>query len=210
MTPIDDDTPPADPAESLALIARERASLERSLRPDPRLMFWPWGFAWLVGFGLFFLRHGPGGRVFVGLPDWLPLATLMVLLISAGVFTGMIGAHAARQTAGPSARRASMYGWTWTIGFAGLSLLFSQFSGILPEDRLGLLWAGGTVGLTGTLHAAGGAIWNDRGLFLLGVWTCVVNAVAVLAGPGWHSLIVAVAGGGGMLVAGLAGWLRRR
>jgi hypothetical protein len=57
---------------------------------------------------------------------------------------------------------------------------------------------------------AGGAIWNDRWLFFLGAWTSVINVAGILAGPGWHSLIVAVAGGGGMLVAGLLGWLRMR
>jgi hypothetical protein len=42
MPPTDDDLPLGDPAESLALIERERANLERDLTPDPRLMLWPW------------------------------------------------------------------------------------------------------------------------------------------------------------------------
>lgn len=210
MTPIDDDAPLGDPAESLALIARERARLARSLTPDPRLMLWPWGFAWLIGFGLIFLRYGPDGRVFVHLPDWLPQVALMVLLLAAGVITGVAGAHAAHKVSGPSTRQSTMFGLAWSLGFAGLSTVFSQFSGVVPDDKLGLLWAGGLVALTGTLHAAGGAIWNDRHLFVLGAWTSVINIVGVLAGPGWHSLIVAVAGGFGMLVAGLIGWLRLR
>jgi hypothetical protein len=210
MTPTDDEAPPGDPAESLALIARERASLVRSLTPDPRLMLWPWGFAWLIGFGLLFLRYGPDGRVFVELPQWLPLVTLMVLLIAAGVITGVAGAHSGRQMAGPSSRQGMMYGFAWSFGYAGLSTLFAQFSGVLPDDKLGLLWAGGMVALTGALHMAGGAIWSDRRLFLLGAWTSLINVLGILAGPGWHSLIAGVAGGCGMLVAGLVGWLRLR
>ena len=77
----------------------------------------------------------------------------------------------------------------------------------MPEDLQGLLWAGIAVGLTGVLHMAGGAIYLDRNLFALGLWISVINSPASSPGPGWHSLIVAVLGGGGMLVAG---WLSAR
>lgn len=209
MTPTDD-APPLDPAESLALIERERANLARSLTPDPRLMLWPWGFAWLIGFGLFFLRFGPDGRVFVDLPDWLPLVTLMTLFIVAGIITGVAGSRSSRQMAGPTSRQGLMYGLTWSIAYSGLSALFAQFSGDMPDEQLGLLWAGGMVALTGALHMAGGAIWNDRNLFILGAWTSLVNVAGIIAGPGWHSLIVAVGGGGAMIAAGVIGWMRLR
>jgi hypothetical protein len=210
MTPIDDDAPLVDPAESLALIARERANLGRELTPDPRLMFWPWGIAWLVGFTLFFLRFGPDGRVFVDLPAWLPLLVLSLLFIVAGIITGVAGSKVSRRITGPSNRQGLMYGLAWSIAFTAFSTVFAQFSNELPEARAGLLWAGGMVALTGALHMAGGAIWNDRNLFILGAWTSVINIIGVLTGPGWHSLVVAVAGGGGMLVAGLLGWMRLR
>jgi len=41
------------------MIQAQQAATRRSLEPDPRLIYWPWGFAWLIGFGLLFLRHGP-------------------------------------------------------------------------------------------------------------------------------------------------------
>jgi hypothetical protein len=208
MEPIEDDEPPASPADSLALIARERANLVRDIAPDPRLMYWPWGIAWLLGFGLLFLRFGPDGQVFVDLPQWLPLTALALLFIAAGVITGAVGARSALQTRGPSSRQGLMYGLTWSIAFFGMSVLFAQFGEALPDDKAGLLWAGGLVALTGALHMAGGTIWNDRQLFILGAWTSVINVVGVLAGPGWHSLIVAIAGGGGMLLFGFLVRLR--
>ncbi|WP_250002190.1 transporter [Actinoplanes sp. M2I2] len=210
MTPIDDDAPPLDPAESLALIERERAKLGRDLAPDPRVMFWPWGIAWLVGFTFLFLRFGPDGRVYVDMPAWLPLAVLPLLMIAAGILTGIAGGRAGSRISGPSTRQGVMYGVSWSVAFTGFSILFAQFSDILSEDRAGLLWAGGMVALTGVLHMAGGAVWNDRDLFVLGAWTSLINIVGILIGPGWHSLIVAVAGGGGMIAAGLIGWLKLR
>ncbi len=103
-----------------------------------------------------------------------------------------------------------MYGLTWSLAFTGLAVVFSRLNGVLPDAELGLLWAGGMVALTGALHMAGGAIWNDRNLFLLGAWTSVINVIGVLVGPGWQSLILAIAGGGGMIAAGLISWLRLR
>src|SRR5436190_732285 len=88
--PDTDDHPPASPAESLRLIAEERATATRELIPDIRLLSWPWGIAWLVGFGLLFLRFGPNDRVFVSMPVWLPLTVLYTLLAinAAGVIIG--------------------------------------------------------------------------------------------------------------------------
>jgi hypothetical protein len=206
----DDDTPLGNPADALALIERERANLVRDIVPDPRLMYWPWGIAWLIGFGLLFLRYGPDDRVYVNLPEWLPLTTLMLLFIAAGLITGFAGSRAVRRTSGPTSRAGLLYGVSWSIAFFGFSVLYSRLANDLPSAEAGLLWAGGMVALTGALHMAGSAIWQDPSLFVLGAWTSLVNVAGIAAGPGWHSVIVAIAGGGGMLVAGALGWRRLR
>jgi hypothetical protein len=191
-----------DPAESLRLIQRERAEAERVLTPDQRLFLWPWGFAWLIGFTLYFLRYGPGGRVFVDLPAWLPLVVLLALMTAAGIVTGVAGARAGRWITGSSNRQSALYGITWSVAFCGMSVVLSRVSDLLPDAELNLLWAGAMVGLTGALHMAGGAMFGDRNLFTLGAFVSVVNVAGVIIGPGWHSLILAVAAGGGMIVAG--------
>jgi hypothetical protein len=202
MAPTDDDLPPVDPAESLRLIEHERAEAERNLTPDPRLLLWPWGLAWLIGFTVYFLRFGPDNRVFVDMPSWLPLLVLMALIIAAGITTGVYGARAGRHVSGPSSEQGLMYGLTWTVAFAGVSIVLSQVSDLLPDEKLNLLWAGVMVALTGALHMVGGAIYRDRKFFVLGAWISLINIIGVLVGTGWHSLILAIGGGGGMLVAG--------
>ena len=131
-------------------------------------------------------------------------------MIGAGVVTGITGARAGRWVSGPSSTQGAMYGISWSIAFAGMSTVLARVSDYLPEPQLNLLWAGVMVGLTGALHMAGGAIYKDRTLFGLGAYVSVVNIVGVLIGPGWHSLILAVAGGAGMLVAGVLSWARLR
>jgi hypothetical protein len=198
---IDDDGP-LDPAESLRLIERERAEAERNLTPDPRIFLWPWGFAWMLGFTAFFLRFGPDGRVFVALPAWLPLVILMTLILAAGIYTGVMGARSGRWVTGPSSRQGAQYGITWSVAFCGLSVVLSQVSHLLPDPQANLLWAGSMVALTAALHMMGGVIYKDNIIFYLGLGISAVNIAGVIAGPGWHSLIVAVLGGGSMIVAG--------
>ncbi|MGI5211490.1 transporter [Plantactinospora sp. CA-290183] len=206
----DDERPPADPAAALRMIAEQQAEAARRLSPNMLFYYWPWGFAWLIGFGLLFLRFGPDGRVLVALPDWLPLTALFVLLVTAAAVSGAASARVYGQITGDSNRRGAWYGLAWGLGFSSLGATLGQVSDHLPEDLAGLLWAGAMVGLTGVLHLAGGAIWLDRNLFRLGIWISVINIIGVIAGPGWHALVVSVAGGGGMLVAGVVIETRRR
>ncbi|MDG4827933.1 transporter [Solwaraspora sp. WMMD1047] len=210
MSPGTDDTPPADPAAALRLIEEQQAEAARQLQPDLRLYYWPWGVAWLVGFALFFLRYGPDGRIFVDLPGWLPLTVLFTLLGAAGAVSGYAGARSYGQITGDSNRRGGWYGLAWFLGYASLVATNVQLSDHLSDELTSLLWAGSSVGLTGALHLAGAAIWLDRGLLYLGTWITVTNIVGLIAGPGWHALVIAVAGGGGMLLFGTVAWARTR
>ncbi len=203
-----DEAAPASAAESLRLIEAQRTAAQRSLSPDPRLIYWPWGIAWFVGFGLLYLRHGPHDRVTVHMPSWLPLTTLFVLMAVAFVVSGVAGARAARQISGESSRRGFRYGMSWFLGFAVLTVTLSRVSDFLPPDWSGLLWAALSVGLVATLYLAGGAIWLDINLFVLGFWLAVVDIIGVAIGPGWHSLVICLGGGGGLVVVGYL--VRRR
>ena len=143
------------------------------------------------------------------MPAWIPLTVLLGLIGVAGLITGVVGAKAASAVTGPSSQQGAMYGITWSAGFIAMGVLLGRLSNLLPEAEANLLWAGSMVALTGVLHMAGGAVWNDRGIFVLGVSISVINVVGIIIGPGWHALIVSVLGGGGMIVAGLLQWLRR-
>ncbi|MEO3748508.1 transporter [Plantactinospora sp. B5E13] len=202
VAPDHDERPPVDAAAALRLIVEQQAEAARRLRPNMLFYYWPWGLAWLIGFGLFFLRFGPDNRVFVALPGWLPLATLLALLVVASLVSGLGSARTYGQVSGDSNRRGAWYGLSWGLGFATLTVVLSRISPHLPDDLGTLLWAGATVGLTGALHMAGGAVWLDRNLFTLGAWISVINIVGIIAGPGWHALVIAIGGGGGMLLVG--------
>lgn len=200
MADVDEDAP-LSPKASLALIAEERHAAHRRLDVDSAIFLVPWGVAWLVGYGLLFLRFGPDDRVLVSMPEWLPLTGLFTLLVAAGIVSGIGLSRATRGLAGESAERGSMYGWSWFVAFVGFGILGTRFEEFLPDDQFGLLMGALPVLITGILYMSGGAVWRDRRQFAFGVWLSAINAAGVLAGPGWHSLVVALLGGGGMLAA---------
>jgi hypothetical protein len=201
------DTTPAevrDPAQ------RQRAILNARVKKGIQVMHITWGLAWLVGNGLFFLRSGPGDRVLVDVPSWLPLGVLLALLAVAGATTAILGVRVfGRGATDPThVRQAKWYGTAWLLGFAGLLITVGKVSNGLSGNEQGLIWVATTTGLAASLHLAGSAIWLDRSQFRLGIWLMLINVVGALAGQGWQALIVAVAGGGVMLYLGLHGMVR--
>src|SRR5580704_2710373 len=95
-----------------------------------QVMHVAWGTAWVVGYGLLFLRDSPGGRTFVPMPSWLPLTVLFVLLAGAGATTAVLGARVLAQEAADehSARQGKWYGTAWLLGFAGLLLTVGKLT----------------------------------------------------------------------------------
>ncbi len=210
MTPVDDDAPPASPAESLALIQQERTAVAGSIRLNPFVYYLPWGLAWLIGHGLLFLRYGPDGRVFVDLPDWLPLVVLFAGMALAAVSTVAISVRRGRGVEGRSSWQGTAYGIAWFLAFAGVGSTTGRFAALLPQDERGLLWSAVSIGTVGVMYMAGAAIWLSRDMFVLGAWLTVINIAGVALGPGWHSLLVSLGGGGGLCLLGAVLWLRDR
>jgi hypothetical protein len=210
MTPVDDDAPPASPAESLALIRQERAAVASTIELNPLLYYLPWGLAWLIGYGLLFLRYGPDGRVFVALPDWLPLVVLFTAIALAMVSTTVVSARRGRGVQGRSSWQGTAYGFAWFLAFVGVGSTTGHFVGFLPEQEQGLLWACVSVGTVAVMYMAGAAIWLSHDMFVLGAWLTVINIAGVALGPGWHSLLISLGGGGGLCLFGALLWLRGR
>ncbi|WP_327008990.1 transporter [Dactylosporangium sp. NBC_01737] len=210
MTPVDDDAPPASPAESLALIQQEQAAVTSRVGLNPLAYYLPWGVAWLVGYGLLFLRYGPDGRIFVGLPDWLPLVVLFVCMALAMVSTVGVSVRRGRGVEGRSSWQGTAYGLSWFLAFAGVGSTLGRFAPLLPDQERGLLWASVSVGTVAVMYMAGSAIWLSRDMFVLGAWLTVINIAGVALGPGWHSLLVSLGGGGGLCLLGVLLWLRGR
>ncbi|WP_336205115.1 hypothetical protein [Nonomuraea sp. LPB2021202275-12-8] len=196
------------PEETLRLIEEQRVATVKALRGDPLLLYAPWGMAWLLGFGAFFLHYGLHGVPYAPISQNQALGVLMSAQVVAGGLAAFGIVKMAGQVRGETSAKGTMYGYSWFVGMVLLGVIATRVSPMLPAAESGLLWAGASLMLVAVLYMTGGAIYLDWPMFFVGVWIAAVNALGVLLGPGWHALLTAVLLGGGQIAAGF--WLRRR
>jgi len=184
------------PAESLALIEGQRAELRRRRGVRPELISFAWGLAYLLGFGGWYLAlQGVVPAALAGVVLGLLGAIALVLPI-------VLGVRASRGMRGPSRTVGAMYGSAWGLAFAANSVVQSALQQqLMPSWEVSsLMWASSSLMLTGLMYLAGAMLWRDMSQYLLGAWMLASAAGSVLVGVPGNFLVLAFAGGGGMLV----------
>lgn len=205
---MSDDDVPLDPALGAAIVAEQRARVRDATGVEARLLFGVWGAAWLLGFGALWLAAAPADPP---VDEGAALVTFFVLLVVAMVVTAW---HVGTRTAGvrgTSAVQGAMYGWAWFVAFGGVAatavaLARAGATGEVVSTVMTIVPAI----LVGALYMAGGAMWGDRTQFALGAFIGLVTIVAALVGLPHMLAVMALAGGGGMLVAAAVDAVRRR
>ncbi len=204
---MDDETDPApaSAAEALSIISAQRRVAWRTV-PSSALLFLVWGAAWLVGYGALWLSADEQGRPSVA------AAVLAVVLAVAAVATTIV--HSVSRTrgiAGDSARQGALYGWAWFVGYLAMGWIISALGAAGASYEVVGLAANSVAALVaGLLYLAGGILWRATAMYVLGAWIALVGAASAFAGLPASYLWLALAGGGGMLTAGLVELARRR
>ncbi len=193
-----------DPAEAppsirdaAEIIERQRQLAAARIEPDARLLYGVWGAAWLVGFGTFYLV---AARI-VGVPIWVAGLVFFGVLTAAGAITGVHITGRVRGVRGHS-QSGAMHGIAWLVGLAALApFLVGTVQLGMSVPAQAALFAGAFPFLVGVLYLAGGALWQDRLQYGMGVWIILAAAVSPFVGVPGNYLVLALAGGGGLLVA---------
>jgi hypothetical protein len=196
------DEEPLSPDEALALVEDQRHRVNRSLQVNVALVHGALGVAWLVGFGIFYFAFGRGAGQTPEVPVWTAVAVI-----------GVVNAVAIMAGAGQTIRRGRgiegrswdvmrMYLWAWPLAYAGVYAADAglQYQG-LPERLAPLLWPGSAAGVTGVMCLAGGLFFRDKIHYSLGAWLLITTAASMFAGVPGNFAVLALAGGGGFLVA---------
>jgi hypothetical protein len=202
-----DDASPSVGA-SLSFITAWRRQTARRLFGNPELVLAAWGGAWLLGFGACYLASSP--RSALAVPGWLAYLVLGVSCATAGVVSAVETVRPGRGVVGPSRQVTTLYWWSWLLATGGLCLLMLGLgrAGLSPA-LLSLAWPGLAVLVSGVLYAVGGALWQDRLYYALGAWTVAVGAASTFAGAPGNLAVLALAGGGGLLVMAVVMVARR-
>ncbi|MEZ0446253.1 hypothetical protein [Cellulomonas sp. ICMP 17802] len=192
-------------ADALAIIEAQRARAA-DVRPSSALLFGIWGLVWLVGYGAMW---------WTARDDSTPSVAAAVVAIGGGLLALLVTiVHIARRTrgiVGGSARQGAMFGWAWAIGFVAQSMIVGGLGQAGASGEVIALAANAIAALVvGLLYLAGGILWRATGMYVLGGWIALVGASAALAGLPGSYLVMALAGGGGMLAMGAVEAARAR
>ncbi|QBI20172.1 hypothetical protein ER308_11755 [Egibacter rhizosphaerae] len=216
--PDRDDAPevgeaPPSPEESLALIDATDARARRELGGREAPIWYVWGLAWLLAFGVSYLAAEPPAPL-GGLPD-LVLALLWPAAIGGGIaFQSIYIARHTRGRGGRTVRQESRVGFAYGAAIVLTAALIPMLD-LLPEnpgDDPVVLWDAAMlfVFTLAVLFLVIGAYENDRLWTGSGLWLGAVNVLAALAFPDHYGALLAVLGGGGFVVGGVLRDLRFR
>jgi hypothetical protein len=198
-----------DPRTAMELVTDTRVRTGRALDVNNAVLYGVWGMAWVVGYlGIWLSVRGHS--VYQAPSTWAFVVLGVGMVVALAVTAVTIG-RAVRGVTGLSATSGTMYGWAWFISFACLYAINAGLGRAGASDAvIGLFASAGPVLVVSIMYLAGGALWRNTTMFVVGAWLALVNVVAVLVGVESFGLLMAIAGGGGFLVAALHEARRRR
>lgn len=198
---LDEAPPSAD--EALALIREQQSALERDQLSGIPWMLGVWGVAWSVGFLALWSGYD-GGNPWFRIP--LPIAAIVfaALLIVAAVVSAVIGTRLNRGVRGPSNYSGAVYGISWPIVSLAAYLIGVGLAVNGMDRELQSLFFPAIYALVaGCMFIMAAAIWRSIDQLVLGVILVVAGAVAPFSGAPTNNLVMAIVGGGAMLISGL-------
>ena len=188
-----------DPKEAILTYYKQAKRTQMDLTTAERGAYLAWGVAWLIGFGALWVS----GRSDNGQSPVWALNVFYACILAAAVVSTIIGVRAGQGTRSASSWSGAIYGVAWFCSFpVGLFMVawFCRTYGI-DMANAGLMFTSVSVFIVGTLYIAGAAIWQDRSLLIIGLWMLALTVVGTIAGLPQAYLVMALAGGGGMVVA---------
>lgn len=200
MTGPRDDSP-LDPAAMLALMQDQQQDVQRRLARFVPWILLSWAVAWGVGFGMLWLIDG--ARPVVAVPVELAASVFAVLIVIAGVISGVLGARSGRgiRSSKAAAFTGTVYGITWSVGFVALFVLGAALArGGMPPELLNIYYPAVSLIFVGIMYILAGAIWRAVPALVMGGCIVLIAAIGPFFGYPTHYLVYAISGGGVFLV----------
>ncbi|WP_243233569.1 hypothetical protein [Microbacterium sp. CIAB417] len=195
------------PAVMLQVIEHEKRALARQQARGVPWILLAWGLALLIGFGALWLVER------AAVPAPVSLIVCGVAMAGALTVSSIFGARMGRglRHRGPIEWVGPVFGLTWPVGLLGMFLVGLGLvrNGMDPALLWVFLPVAGVL-FVGVMYMIAGGIWPNWPTIAMGAWLVLVAVVAPFTGA--SLLVLAVAGGGGFLLAAVyvALWIGRR
>jgi hypothetical protein len=194
-SPPDDDAP-LDPAAMLALLQDQQEDVQRRMARFVPWILLAWALAWGVGFGALWLIDG--ARPQFSIPLAIAAPVFAVLLVLAGVVSGVLGARSARgiRASKAAAFTGTVYGVTWSVGFVALFVLGSALArNGMSSELMNIYYPAVSLIFVGIMYLIASAIWHAVPAIWMGGAMVLIAAIGPFFGYPTHYLFYAIAGG---------------
>jgi hypothetical protein len=167
---------------------------------DSRATYVSFGLAYVLGHGASAVSLG--SDPLIALPAWLPMTLLGAGLAAGTVFATLAATRAQRGASRPDALSGQLLGLSWISAFAALFLVITGLAGQLNMPDLQMtLWPTLAGFLVGVLYLGEGAARRNVLHYALGTWLALTSTAALFLGMPSLFWVLAIAGGGGFVVA---------
>lgn len=167
---------------------------------DSRAAYVGFGLAYVLGHGASAVSLGPAPLI--ALPSWLPTTLLGAGLAAGTVVATLAVSRAQRGADRREALSGKLLGLSWVSAFAALFLAITGLAAQLDVPQLQtVLWPTLAGFLVGVLYLGEGAVRRNVLHYGLGTWLALTSTAALFLGVPNLFWVLAVAGGGGFVVA---------
>jgi hypothetical protein len=169
---------------------------------DSRAAYAGFGLAYVLGHGASGVSLGPDPLI--ALPAWLPIALLGAGLAAGSIFATLAAVRAQRGAGQHDILSGKLLGLSWMSAFTALFLAITGLAAQLGMPDLPmLLWPTLAGFLVGVLYLGEGAARRNVLHYALGTWLALTSTAALLLDVPHLFWVLAVAGGGGFVVAAI-------
>jgi len=206
----DDPAEAIEPAEAMHIYRDGTVRARSATVGVSRLMMAIWGVTWLIGYFCMWL----GSQARDGEPATWSYAVFFALLMLAAVTSTAVGVRTSKRqgVVGPTALTGALFGWSWFVAFGGgmamTGVIVARYD--LSGAVIAVLYNSIAALIVGSLYMAGAAAFREPPMFVIGAVFVVLGLVGALVGVPSGYLVMALAGGGLMLVGVLVETLRVR
>ena len=167
---------------------------------DSRATYVSFALAYVFGHGASAVSLGPDPLI--ALPAWLPMTLLGAGLAAGTVFATLAATRAQRGASRHDALSGQLLGLSWISAFAALFLVITGLAAQLDMPDLQMtLWPTLAGFLVGVLYLGEGAARRNVLHYALGTWLALTSTAALFLGTPSLFWVLAIAGGGGFVVA---------
>lgn len=193
-----------DPMSALRTYQQQRRKTLGDLRRAGRISYLIWGLAWLVGYGALWIGAGPEG-----FPQAWAFWVFGISLLVGIVVSTISSVAGSRDMTGRSRAAGALFGpattLAWIVGMVSISIVVQRFQapepGFITPAAAATLYNLVASLLVGSQFTAAGAIFGDRTSYALGIVMLIACLAGTAVGVPAGYLVMALIGGGGMLVA---------